>query len=253
VPETKSPALSAASKTTNGHQGSGKVHLIDLHQVVKIFETPAGKFTALRGVDLHIDEGEFVSIVGKSGSGKSTLINMITGIDYPTSGEVWVGGTDVRHLGEGQMAIWRGRTIGVVFQFFQLLPALTAIENITLPMDFSRKWSLAERRERAMGLLDWVGMADLAHELPSSLSGGQLQSVAIARALANDPPLVAADEPTGNLDSKTAEIVFRLFERLVDEGKTILVVTHDNDLARRADRIVVLVNGEIADRAMANH
>jgi putative ABC transport system ATP-binding protein len=240
-------------ETANGHQGSGKVHLIDLHQVVKTFETPAGKFTALRGVDLHVDEGEFVSIVGKSGSGKSTLINMITGIDYPTSGEVWVGGTDVRHLGEGQMAVWRGRTIGVVFQFFQLLPTLTAIENVTLPMDFSRTGSLAERRERAMHLLELVGMADLAHELPSALSGGQQQSVAIARALANDPPLVAADEPTGNLDSKAAETVFQLFERLVDEGKTILVVTHDSDLAKRADRIIVLADGEIADGAMANH
>ena len=240
-------------ETANGHQGTGKVHLIDLHQVVKTFETPAGKFAALRGVDLHIDEGEFVSIVGKSGSGKSTLINMITGIDYPTSGEVWVGGVDVRHLDEGRMAVWRGRTIGVVFQFFQLLPALTAIENITLPMDFNRTWSLAERRERAMRLLEWVGMADLAHELPSALSGGQQQSVAIARALANDPPLVAADEPTGNLDSKTAETVFQLFERLVDDGKTILVVTHDNDLAKRADRIVVLADGIVADGAMANH
>ena len=240
-------------ETSNGHQGSGKVHLVDLHQVVKTFETPAGKFTALRGVDLHINEGEFVSIVGKSGSGKSTLINMIAGIDRPTSGEVWVGGTDVRHLDEGQMAVWRGRTIGVVFQFFQLLPTLTAIENITLPMDFGRTWSLAERRERAMRLLEWVDMADLAHELPSALSGGQQQSVAIARALANDPPLVAADEPTGNLDSKAAETVFQLFERLVNEGKTILVVTHDNDLAKRADRIVVLADGEIADGAMANH
>ena len=164
-----------------------------------------------------------------------------------------MGGVDVRHLDEGQMAVWRGRTIGVVFQFFQLLPTLTAIENITLPMDFSRTWSLAERRERAMHLLEWVGMADLAHELPSALSGGQQQSVAIARALANDPPLVAADEPTGNLDSQTAEIVFQLFERLVDDGKTILVVTHDNDLAKRADRIIVLADCEIADGAMANH
>jgi putative ABC transport system ATP-binding protein len=240
-------------ETANGHQGSGKVHLIDLHQVVKTFEPPAGRFSALRGVDLHIDEGEFVSIVGKSGSGKSTLINMIAGIDHPTSGEVWVGGTDVRHLDEGQMAVWRGRTIGVVFQFFQLLPTLTAIENVTLPMDFCRTGSLAERRERAMHLLERVGMADLAHELPSVLSGGQQQSVAIARALANDPPLIAADEPTGNLDSKTAETVFQLFERLVDDGKTILVVTHDNDLAKRAGRIVALADGEITDGAMVNH
>lgn len=241
------------SKTKNGHQGNGKVHLVDLHQVVKTFITPAGRFTALKGVDLHIDEGEFVSIIGKSGSGKSTLINMITGIDHPTSGEVWVGNTDVRHLDEGQMAIWRRRTIGIVFQFSQLLPTLTAIENITLPMDFSHIWSLSERRQRAMNLLEWVGMADFAHELPSMLSGGQQQSVAIARALANDPPLVAADEPTGNLDSKTAEIVFQLFERLVDDGKTILVVTHDNDLAKRADRTIVLADGEIVIGSKANH
>jgi len=204
-------------------------------------------------VDLHVNEGEFVSIVGKSGSGKSTLINMITGIDYPTSGEVWVGGVDVRNLDEGQMAVWRGRTIGVVFQFFQLLPTLTAIENITLPMDFRRRWSFAERRQRAMHLLERVGMADLAYELPSALSGGQQQSVAIARALANDPPLLAADEPTGNLDSRTAETVFQLFERLVEDGKTILVVTHDKDLANRADRMIVLADGEITDGAMAYH
>ena len=240
-------------ETANGHQGSGKVHLIDLHQVVKTFETPAGKFTALRGVDLHIDEGEFVSIVGKSGSGKSTLINMITGIDRPTSGEVWVGGADVRHLNEGQMAVWRGRTVGVVFQFFQLLPTLTAIENVTLPMDFVRSGSLAEKRQRAMHLLALVGMADQAHELPSALSGGQQQSVAIARALANDPPIVAADEPTGNLDSKTADVVFQLFEQLVEQGKTILVVTHDNDLAKRAKRTIMLADGEVTNEAKVNH
>jgi putative ABC transport system ATP-binding protein len=239
--------------TGNGHQGNGKVHLIDLHQVVKTFETPAGKFTALKGVDLHIDEGEFVSIVGKSGSGKSTLINMITGIDTPTSGEVWVGGADVRHLNEGQMAVWRGRTVGVVFQFFQLLPTLTAIENVTLPMDFSQTGSLAERHERAMHLLELVGVADQAHELPSALSGGQQQSVAIARALANDPPLVAADEPTGNLDSRSANVVFQLFEHLVENGKTILVVTHDNDLAKRAKHTIVLADGEIINEAKVTH
>ncbi len=233
--------------TTNGHHGNGKLHLIDLHQVVKTFETPAGRFAALKGVDLHISEGEFVSIIGKSGSGKSTLINMITGIDRPTSGEVWVGGAAVQNLTEGQAAIWRGRTIGIVFQFFQLLPTLTAVENVTLPMDFHRTHSLAERHERAMHLLEMVGMAGQADELPSALSGGQQQSVAIARALANDPPLVAADEPTGNLDSKAADAIFHLFERLVDGGKTILVVTHDNDLAKRAGRTILLADGEIVD------
>ena len=233
--------------TTNGHHGNGQVHLIDLHEVVKTFETPAGKFTALKSVDLHIDEGEFVSIIGKSGSGKSTLINMITGIDRPTAGQVMVGDTAIHTLTEEQIAVWRGCAIGVVFQFFQLLPTLTAIENIMLPMDYGRRYSQVERPERAMQLLDQMGMADYAHELPSALSGGQQQSIAIARALANDPPILAADEPTGNLDSKTAESVFRLFEDLAERGKTILMVTHDNELAKRAQRTVVIADGEIVD------
>ncbi len=221
--------------------------LIDLRQVVKTFESAAGAFTALKGIDLQVNPGEFVAIVGKSGCGKSTLINMITGIDRPTSGEVWVRGTSVRTLSEGQIAVWRGRTIGVVFQFFQLLPTLTAIENILLPMDYANMYSPGERPAWAMRLLEQVDMAEHAHKLPSALSGGQQQSIAIARALANDPPILAADEPTGNLDSKTAESVFRLFERLRDGGKTILMVTHDNDLAQRATRIIMLADGRIVD------
>lgn len=225
-------------------------HLVDLRQVVKTFESAAGVFTALKGIDMQVGTGEFLSIVGKSGSGKSTLINMITGIDRPTSGEVLVGDTAVHALKEGQIAVWRGRAIGLIFQFFQLLPSLTAIENIMLPMDYCQIYPRHERPERAMHLLEQVDMADYAHQLPSALSGGQQQSIAIARALANDPPLVAADEPTGNLDARTTESVFRLFESLVDGGKTILMVTHDNDLARRAPRTVRLADGLIVDVRM---
>jgi putative ABC transport system ATP-binding protein len=221
--------------------------LIDLLGVVKSYQTEAGAFFALKGVDLQVDTSEFVAVVGKSGSGKSTLINMITGIDKPTSGEVLVGDTAVHTLSEGQTAVWRGRHIGVVFQFFQLLPTLTVIENVMLPMDFCNMYPMRERPERAMCLLEQVDIADHAHKLPSAVSGGEQQRAAIARALANDPPIIAADEPTGNLDSKTAEAVFQLFGRLVDEGKTILMVTHDRDLVRRVTRTVTLADGEIVD------
>ncbi len=225
-------------------------HLVDLREVVKSFESAAGVFTALKGIDMKVKAGQFLSIVGKSGSGKSTLINMITGIDRPTSGEVLVGNTAVHALKEGQIAVWRGRAIGLIFQFFQLLPTLTAIENIMLPMDYCQLYPRRERPERAMYLLEQVDMAEYAHQLPSALSGGQQQSIAIARALANDPPLIAADEPTGNLDSKTTENVFQLFESLVDGGKTILMVTHDNDLAKRAQRTIRLADGLIVDERM---
>jgi putative ABC transport system ATP-binding protein len=220
-------------------------HLIYLSQVVKVYESAAGKFTAVKGVDLTIDRGEFVSIVGKSGSGKSTLINMLTGIDRPTSGEIWVGGTPVHRLNENQMAEWRGRNVGVVFQFFQLLPMLTIIENVMLPMDFCAYGNLKQRQERALDLLAQVELADQAHKLPSALSGGQQQRAAIARALANDPSILVGDEPTGNLDSRTAESVFEMFEALVSRGKTILMVTHDRDLAERASRRIELADGLI--------
>jgi len=226
-------------------------HLIELHQVVKTFETAAGPFDALKGINLQVNPGEFVAVIGKSGSGKSTLINMITGIDRPTSGEVLVGATAVHTLKENEMAIWRGRNIGVVFQFFQLLPTLTVIENVMLPMDFCNLYSMRERYERAIHLLEQMEMVDQADKLPSAISGGQQQRVAIARALANDPPIVVADEPTGNLDSKTAESVFRLFETLVDAGKTILMVTHDADLAKRVTRTVVISDGEIIEEYLA--
>jgi putative ABC transport system ATP-binding protein len=194
-----------------------------------------------------VDGGEFLAVIGKSGSGKSTLINMITGIDRPTSGEVLVGDTAVHTLSEGQMAVWRGKALGIIFQFFQLLPTLTIVENVMLPMDFGNMYTPRERRERALHLLEQVEMADNAHKLPSAVSGGQQQRVAIARALANDPPILVADEPTGNLDSKTANAVFSMFETLVGQGKTILMVTHDNDLAKRVTRAVLVADGEIVD------
>ena len=219
--------------------------LIDLNGVKKAFTTDAGLFLALKGVDLHVDAGEYVAIIGKSGSGKTTLINMITGLDRPTEGEILVGGEKVEKLGENQLAIWRGLTIGVVFQFFQLLPTLTALENVMLPMDFCGTPAFTERRDRARELLRLMEIEDQANKLPAKLSGGQQQRVAIARALATDPPILAADEPTGNLDSKTAEAVFSLFERLASLGKTILVVTHDPDLAGRASRQLHIADGLI--------
>jgi len=225
--------------------------LIELRNVVKTYQSAAGAFTALKGVDLQIEPGEFVAVIGKSGSGKSTLINMITGIDRPSSGEVLVAGAAVHTLSEGQMAIWRGRSIGVVFQFFQLLPTLTLAENVMLPMDFCGMYTPRERYERAMALLQQMEMAEHAHKLPSAISGGQQQRVATARALANDPPILVADEPTGNLDSQTAESVFRMFERLVDQGKTILMVTHDQDLAKRVTRTVIIADGEVIDEYLA--
>ena len=231
----------------NGAYKNGNKTLIELRKVVKTFQTTAGTFTALKGIDLTVDKGEFVAVIGKSGSGKSTLINMITGIDRPSTGEVLVGDTSVQKLNEGKIAEWRGRNIGVIFQFFQLLPTLTVVENIMLPMDFCNMYKPSERRARALELLRQMDLEDQADKLPAQLSGGQQQRVAIARALANDPPILVADEPTGNLDSKTAESVFQMFERLVANGKTILMVTHDRDLAKRFPRTLVIADGEIAD------
>jgi putative ABC transport system ATP-binding protein len=240
----------STSAAPNGRYRHGNTHLIDVRQAVKSYENAAGSFAALRGVDLRVDRGEFVAVVGRSGSGKSTLLNLIAGIDRPTSGAVLVGDTAVHQLGEGRIAPWRGRTLGVIFQFFQLLPTLTAAENVMLPMDFCRVYPPRERHERAMALLEQVDMADQARKLPAALSGGQQQRVAIARALANDPPILLADEPTGNLDSQTAESVFRLFMGLVGGGKTIVMVTHDGDLARRTMRSVVISDGEIVDEVV---
>lgn len=237
---------------TQKHQASDHAALINMRQVVKTYITPAGDFQALRGVDLQINPGEFVAVIGKSGSGKSTLSNMITGIDRATSGDVIVAGTRVGSLSEGQIARWRGRNVGVVFQFFQLLPTLTVRENLLLPMDFGKQYSERERHARALYLLEQVEMAEHADKLPTALSGGQQQRVAIARALANDPPIIVADEPTGNLDSRTAQAVFHLFEELVGNGKTIVMVTHDDDLAQRVTRAVTIADGQIvADNRIA--
>jgi putative ABC transport system ATP-binding protein len=225
--------------------------LIQMRQIIKIFETPAGDFTALKRIDADFREGEFVSIVGKSGSGKSTLVNMVTGIDHPTSGEVKVGDSYVHKLSESEMARWRGRNLGIVFQFYQLLPMLSLVENVMLPMDFCDMYDAGERERRAIELLDMVGLADHAHKMPNAVSGGQQQSAAIARALANDPPIIIADEPTGNLDSRAAEMVFSVFEDLAGRGKTILMVTHDSGLARRASRTLLLSDGEIINELYA--
>ena len=227
-------------------------HLIDLRDVVKDYVTDAGPFRALKSVSVQVDAGEFIAVVGRSGSGKSTLMNMITGIDRPTSGSVVIGGTNLTGLSESRVAQWRGRTVGVIFQFFQLLPTLTVIENVMLPMDFASLWTPRERQQRAMHLLELVGLSDQANKLPMSTSGGQQQRAAIARSLANDPPLIVADEPTGNLDSVTAEEVFTLFRRLVDEGRTIVMVTHDPDLAARTRRTVHMVDGEIHDGTLVD-
>jgi putative ABC transport system ATP-binding protein len=225
-------------------------HLVSVRDVVKTFKTAAGSFTALKRVDLRVNQGEFVAIIGKSGSGKSTLLNMLTGIDRPTSGEVVVGGTAVHRLSEGQLSKWRGRQMGIVFQFFQLLPTLSLLENVMLPMDLCGVYPLRERKQRAQSLLDLVELGDQAHKLPSAVSGGQQQRAAIARALANDPPIVVADEPTGNLDTHTAQAVFDLFGMLSANGKTIVMVTHDIDLAKRVDRAVLVADGQVIDQSL---
>jgi putative ABC transport system ATP-binding protein len=219
--------------------------LIDLRDLIKTYQTAAGGLTILKDVSLQVQEGEFVGLVGPSGSGKSTLLNMITGIDRPTGGQVFVAGEAVHSLSENQLARWRGRNIGVIFQFFQLLPTLTIMENVVLPMDFCNVYKPPERKERAMHLLHQVGIADQAHKLPSALSGGQQQRAAIARALANDPPLLVGDEPTGNLDTATADQVFGLFQDLVGQGKTLVVVTHDLGLSHRMGRVLHLLDGRI--------
>src|SRR5512134_2053942 len=242
--------MSFFSRPTNGN-GNGSGPIIDLRDVHKYYKTAIGDFHALNSIDLQIDAAEFVSVIGKSGSGKSTLLNMITGIDRPTSGEVYVNGTAVHELNENRMARWRGQNLGIVFQFFQLLPTISVIENIMLPMDFCRTYPMREREKRALSLLEMVELADHAYKLPTALSGGQQQRVAIARALANDPPVVIADEPTGNLDSKTADSVFTLFHELVAQGKTLIIVTHDSALAKHTDLTALIADGEIVNEYVA--
>jgi putative ABC transport system ATP-binding protein len=234
-------------QTPPGSKSTDIPIMLDLRAITKVYHTEAGDFPALQGIDLRVKSGQFVAVVGKSGSGKSTLINVFTGIDHPSEGEAIVAGKAIGSLDEGQMAEWRGRHVGIIFQFFQLLPTLTLVENVMLPMDLCDCFEPSERFERAMGLLEQVGVAAEAHRFPASVSGGHQQRAAIARALANDPPLIVADEPTGNLDSAAAESVFDLFESLVAEGKTVLMVTHDRELASRAPRVVTLVDGLMAE------
>jgi putative ABC transport system ATP-binding protein len=221
--------------------------VIELRRAARRYATPLGEFHALAAVDLTIAAGELIAVVGRSGSGKSTLVNLIAGIDRPTSGSVRVAGTQVDQLPESKLSAWRGRNVGVVFQFFQLLPTLTVIENVMLPIDFCGTLPMAQARGRARELLAQVGIADQADKLPAALSGGQQQRAAIARALANRPPVLLADEPTGNLDSHTADEVLDLLAGLAATGTTVVMVTHERDIARRADRVVALADGRIAE------
>ena len=225
---------------------NGNNHIVEIIDVVKSFPVGDGEVTVLKGLSLDVENGEFISIVGPSGNGKSTLLNMITGIDKPTGGEVIVTGREIHNLSENKLAAWRGEHVGIVFQFFQMLPALSLLQNIMLPMDFANKYSRREKRERALHLLEIVGLADQANKLPSMVSGGQQQRAAIARALANDPNLIVADEPTGNLDTRSANDVFDLFIKLVDQGKTMIMVTHNKELSRRVPRVVEIIDGKIA-------
>lgn len=225
---------------------NGKEPIVDVIEVYKSFPVGDSEVTILKGLSLEVKQGEFVSIVGPSGNGKSTLLNMITGIDRPTNGEVIVTGEEIHKLSENQLAAWRGQHVGIVFQFFQMLPSLSLLQNVILPMDFAKKYTSRERRERAMDLLQAVGLEDQANKLPSMVSGGQQQRAAIARALANDPELIVADEPTGNLDTRSSNDIFDLFLELIKRGKTMIMVTHNKELARRVPRVVEIIDGRIA-------
>lgn len=220
---------------------------IQLIHVTKDYPTPAGPFRALQDVQVEIFTGEFVAIVGKSGAGKTTLVNMITGVDHPTGGEVWVGNADIQSLSENRLSLWRGRNLGVIYQSFHLLPGLSLLGNIMLPMDLCHYYRPRQSRRRALELLHQVGLEKHARKLPSEISGGEQQRVAIARALANDPPVIVADEPTGRLDSQTAEEIFRIFQELVHQGKTIIMVTHDQGLALRVSRTLHIVDGKVSE------
>ena len=236
------------SKNRNNGTRDNNQSMIELKNIVKSFPVGNDEITILHGIDLEIEQGEFVSIVGPSGNGKSTLLNMVTGIDRPSSGEVIVAGKPVHKMSENKLAKWRGQEVGIIFQFFQMLPSLSLVQNVILPMEFAGKYSRSQRQQRAMHLLELVGLAEQAHKLPAMVSGGQQQRAAIARALAIDPHLLVADEPTGNLDTKTAAQVFDIFLRLVEEQcKTLLMVTHDPQLAEIIPRQIEIVNGRIAN------
>ena len=219
--------------------------MVEIKDVVKKFRVGGDEITILKGISFQVKPGEFLSIVGPSGNGKSTLLNMISGIDRPSSGEIVVSGQRVDRMSEDRLAAWRGEQVGIIFQFFQMLPALSLLQNVILPMDLAGKYKPRERRQRAAHLLEIVGLADQMHKLPSTVSGGQQQRAAIARALANDPALLIADEPTGNLDSRTSHDVFSLFRNVVAQGKTLLMVTHDKELARQVPRVVEISDGRI--------
>lgn len=237
------PQLAARIPAKNS-KANGQA-IVDVRDVVKTFTVGGSTLTILKGVSFSVRTGEFVTIVGPSGNGKSTLLNMITGIDHPTSGEIVVTGKHVNKLSEDALAAWRGENLGIIFQFFQMLPSLSLLQNVILPMDLANKYSHGERRTRAEHLLELVGLQDQMSKLPSAVSGGQQQRAAIARALANDPPLLVADEPTGNLDSHTSHDIFDLFTDVVKQGKTMLMVTHDKDLAQHVPRVVEILDGRI--------
>jgi len=228
--------------TASAQSGVNKV--VDLQQVEKTYQGAGGSFRALRGVDLSINRGEFVAIVGQSGSGKSTLLNLLAGIDRASAGDVVIAGQSLRGMSESALSKWRGRAVGMVFQFFQLLPTLNALENVMLPMDFCSRWPANERRQRAMALLEQLGVADQAYKFPGSMSGGQQQRVAVARALANQPPLLLADEPTGNLDSNNAAALLDLLVQLSVAGQTVVMVTHEATAQSKADRSLRLIDGQ---------
>jgi putative ABC transport system ATP-binding protein len=227
--------------------------LIALRQVSKSYPGAAGAFSALSDVDLRIRSGEFVVVVGQSGSGKSTLLNLLAGIDRPSRGEIIIDGKPIHTLTERALSAWRGNAVGIVFQFFQLLPTLTAAENVMLPMDFCKRWPANERRSRALALLDRLGVSDQADKFPAALSGGQQQRVAVARALANAPPILLADEPTGNLDSRNSEALLQVLAELVHDGQTVIMVTHERAAIRQAVRTLTLVDGRlVSDEAHAH-
>jgi putative ABC transport system ATP-binding protein len=228
--------------------GSRQEPLIRLRKVVKVYNSSAGEVHALKGIDLDVYPGEFLGILGKSGAGKTTLINMITGIDHLTSGEVWVGGIPVHRLKENELALWRGQNLGIVYQSFHLMNSLNLVHNVMLPIDFGGTFHSLRSHERSLELLRQVELEDHAYKLPTAISGGQQQRVAIARALANDPPIIVADEPTGRLDSATAEVIFDILQLLVEQGKTVVMVTHDSSLAQRVTRSVRMVDGELVSR-----
>lgn len=246
------PRTSQRRSVSDRHEMSTPEAMIDMHGIVKTFKSAAGEFMVLKGIDLTINRGEFVSIVGKSGSGKSTLLNMITGIDHPTEGRMVIGGTDIyTNVTESQRSKWRGRNLGIVFQFFQLMPMLTLLENVMLPMDYADMYDFDERPERAMEMLKLVGLEKFANKLPVLVSTGQQQLAAIARALACDPPLLVADEPTGNLDTKSAGTIIDLFEELSRRGKTVVMVTHDPSLTSRTTRNIIIADGELINETIA--